>query len=113
MAFRLVGERRHPERDDFAAQLPSLHDPYRRFAAALTDSRRTAQGHRGSLLLRCRETRIPFLTPVVRRFPNLHLSHSTASRNLAYINNLLSAFVTHEGAGNSVLNCEIVGFQAS
>jgi hypothetical protein len=48
-----------PRNADFAAQLPSLHDPYRRFAAALADGQRTAQGHRGSLLLRCRELSSP------------------------------------------------------
>jgi hypothetical protein len=36
------------------------------------------------------------------RRANLHLSHSTASRNLAYINQLLSAFVAQVGFVNSI-----------
>ena len=36
-----------------------LHDPYRRFAAALASGRRTARGHRVSLALRCRELPSP------------------------------------------------------
>jgi hypothetical protein len=35
-----------PNSVNFAARSPSLHDPYRRFAAALTSGRHTAQGRR-------------------------------------------------------------------
>ena len=38
---------------------PAYAYPYRRFAVALTDDRRTARGHRGSLLLRCRALSSP------------------------------------------------------
>ena len=43
---------------------PARAYPYRRFAAALADSRRTARGHRGSLALRCRA----FSSPSPSRF---------------------------------------------
>ena len=56
-----------------------LHDPYRRFAAALASSRRTAQGHRVSLPLRCRELASPSSMPVVRRFPTV-FSQCTCGR---------------------------------
>ena len=48
----------------FRGSIAGLHDPYRRFAAVLANGRRTAQGHRGSLLLRCRE----LSSPAPRRF---------------------------------------------
>ena len=43
---------------------PACAYPYRRFAAALADGRRTARGHRGSLVLRCRA----FSSPSPGRF---------------------------------------------
>ena len=55
---------------------PARAYPYRRFAAALADSRRTARGHRGSLVLRCRA----FSSPSPSRFiPALSIGRS---RNL-------------------------------
>jgi hypothetical protein len=43
---------------------PACAYPYRRFAAALASGRRTARGHRGSLVLRCRA----FSSPSPDRF---------------------------------------------
>ena len=62
---------------------PARAYPYRRFAAALADSRRTARGHRGSLVLRCRA----FSSPSPSRFiPALS------------IGNLVMAGFAHEGS---------------
>ena len=55
---------------------PACAYPYRRFAAALADGRRTARGHRGSLVLRCRA----FSSPSPDRFiPALSIGTGTCS----------------------------------
>ena len=57
---------------------PARAYPYRRFAAALADSRRTARGHRGSLVLRCRA----FSSPSPSRFiPALSIGKSAPVRD--------------------------------
>jgi len=61
VAFRTVGQRRHPDKKITRLNSPAYAYPYRRFAAALTDGRRTARGHRGSLALRC--WTLSFLSP--------------------------------------------------
>ena len=65
---------------------PACAYPYRRFAAALADGRRTARGHRGSLILRCRAFSSPspdrFIPAPHRQGPQPGLRPVAASRHL-------------------------------
>jgi hypothetical protein len=76
IAFRTVGQRRHPNKEISRLNNPACTYPYRRFAAALADGQRTARGHRGSLTLRC--WTLSFLSPdrFIPALPTQILGHS-------------------------------------
>ena len=59
IAFRLFRRRRHPKHRPFRGSIAGLRAPLSTLRCTLTGHQRMTRGHRGSLLLRCRDLSTP------------------------------------------------------
>ena len=59
IAFRLFRRRRHPKHRPFRGSIAGLRAPLSTLRCTLTGHQRMTRGHRGSLLLRCRDLSSP------------------------------------------------------
>ncbi len=100
VAFRLFRQRRHPEELDFAAQWLACTYPYPTLRHVLAGRRRTAHGHRGSLLLRCKAL---LSSPQCQFIPAL--SETPAAEFQGASDKSLSAYIS-DMAGQTFRHCK-------
>ncbi len=103
VAFRLFRQRRHPEELDFAAQWLACTYPYPTLRHVLAGRRRTAHGHRGSLLLRCKAL---LSSPQCQFIPAL--SETPAAEFQGASDKSLSAYISPM-AGQTFQHCRCQG----